>query len=292
MTLIRAVRWASTCSKFSPLHDSYSTLRHIHFPGITDFSVGERIQQHMVNANLDFKKMDGKIRKQQKALESQGFAVNEYEEKVLQQVLELKPLPTVLTFEFDHVYTGGKQMKQDPELPGKIKQFEKAGCQYHQLERGGQVTWHGPGQVTAYIVMDLKAISGLTVKCYVDSVLLKAVQNVLERHGVPSFTNENPGVWAAPNDLKIASVGCNIQRAITSYGVGLNIDPDLSFLNKFTMCGLPSATATSLKHQNPTSLLSVADAGRELASEIARLLGMSRVDHMDGTELTNNITSP
>lgn len=260
--------------KFTPISESYKLLRHIHFPGITPFLHGEQIQKQMVSANLDFKKMEAKIRKQQKDLNSQGFAVSEYEQKLLLQVLAMKPLPTLLTFEFENVYTGGKQMKQDPTLADKIAGFGKLGCQYHQLERGGQVTWHGHGQLTAYLIMDLKHITNLTVKCYVDAVLLRAVQNVLAKYNIKTYTNENPGVWVSRDNSKIASVGCNIQRAVSLYGVGINLSPDLRFLNTYTMCGLPEAKASSVSELTGVKP-PVADAAALFANEVAKLLNMS-----------------
>lgn len=279
-------RLLSTCaSKFLPLVDNYNTLRHIHFPGITPFMKGQEIQNAMVNANLDFKKMEAKIRKQQKEFLSQGMELQEYEKTFIERVLSMKPYPTLLTFEFDNVYTGGKQMKQDPELGKKIAAYEELGCKYHQLERGGQVTWHGKGQLTAYVVLDLKQFSNLTVRCFVDAVLLKAVQNTLSKnYGLASHVNSNPGVWMEPHDKKIASVGCNIQRAITSYGIGLNVDPDLKFLNSQIMCGLPGTSATSIKEMG-AEVQSVKTVGEQFSKELARLLNIRTVEHMDGRDL-------
>lgn len=286
MSNIIARRWQSSCTKFSPLHENYKTLRHIHFRGITPFSKGQAIQNAMVNANLDFKKMEAKIRKQQKEMDAQGAVLQEYEQNFINKVLLMKPLPTLLTFEFDNVYTGGKQMKQDPELAAKIKALEDIGCKYFQLERGGQVTWHGKGQLTAYAILDLKQFANLTVRCFVDGVLLKAVQNMLTKnYQIESHLNENPGVWIEPHDRKISSVGCNIQRAITSYGIGLNVNPDLKFLNTFTMCGLPGTSATSVAQLRPQANTDIKLAAEQYAKEIARVLNITTVEHMDGEAL-------
>lgn len=279
-------RWQSSCTKFAPLNDNYKTLRHIHFPGITPFAKGQAIQQSMVNANLDFKKMESKIRKQQKEMSAQGLVLQEYEQEFIQRVLSMKPFPTLLTFEFENVYTGGKQMKQDPQLAEKIKTYEDLGCSYHQLERGGQVTWHGKGQMTAYTILDLKQFSNLTVRCFVDGVLLKAVQNTLKKNYLlESHLNENPGVWIEPHDKKISSVGCNIQRAITSYGIGLNVDPDLKYLNTYTMCGLPGTTATSIAQMRPNTNTDIRTVADQYAKEVARLLNITTVEHMNGADL-------
>lgn len=279
-------RWQSSCTKFEPLVENYKTLRHIHFPGITPFAQGQVIQNAMVSANLDFKKMESKIRKQKREMDAQGLVLQEYEQDFIKRVLSMKPFPTLLTFEFENVYTGGKQMKQDPDLANKIKQYEDLGCTYHQLERGGQVTWHGKGQLTAYSILDLKQFSDLNVRCFVDAVLLKAVQNTLKKnYQLESFLNENPGVWMEPHDKKIASVGCNIQRAITSYGIGLNVNPDLKFLNTSVMCGLPGARATSIAQLKPQAELDIKIVAEQYAKEFAKLLGITTVEHMDGLEL-------
>lgn len=273
----------SKCLKFYPLIENYKTLRHIHFPGITKFEDGQRIQQTIVNANLDFKKISAKIIKQQRLIASQGYRLSDYEDGLLGKILEMKPFPTLLTFEFENVYTGGKKMKQDPLLPEKIRGYEALGCSYHQLERGGQVTWHGKGQLTAYSILDLKQFKDLTVKCYVDSVLLSAVENLLRKNfQIHSYKTENPGVWT--DEGKIASVGCNIQRAITSYGVGINVDPDLKFLNTYEMCGLPNTRATSIAQLRPVTK-TVKDMGDEYAKELARALSIDRVEHVDGSDL-------
>lgn len=272
----------NSCTRFEPLNDNYKTLRHIHFEGITPFETGQKIQKAIVSANLDFKKLESKIKKLQRDLESQGFAIAADEQDILNKILNIRPHPTVLTFQFDKVFTGGKQMKQDPDLPNKIKSYSEMGCTYHQLERGGQVTWHGPGQLTAYVILDLKQFTDLTIRCYVDSVLLKAVRNLVKKHHrIDTHLSENPGVWVDSTGNKIASVGCNIQRAITSYGIGLNVNPDLSYMNSNEMCGLPGVKATSIEQLSAKSV-SVQETGEQFAREVAKLLNMRSVEKMSG----------
>lgn len=281
-------RYNSTkcATKFTPLCENYKTLRHIHFPGITPFSQGQKIQNAMVNANLDFKKLESKIRKQQNEIASKGYKLNEYEDNLLKKILDMKPFPTLLTFEFENVYTGGKKMKKDLEIGSKIEEYEAMGCKFHQLERGGQVTWHGQGQLVAYVILDLKQFLNLSVKCFVDSVLLKAIKETLKKnYNLDSFTNANPGVFMSEKDDKIASVGCNIQRAITSYGIALNVSPDLKFLNSSPMCGLPDVSATSIKELKHDTNITIKDAGFQYAKELAKLLNITTVEHMSGEDL-------
>lgn len=284
--LLRRLYSSSCSAKFLPLNENYKTLRHIHFPGITTFEKGQAIQNAIVNANLDFKVMESKIKRQRKIAAQQNYVLNDYEESLLKKVLEMKPFPTLLTFEFENVYTGGKKMKQDPDLARMISNYESLGCKYYQLERGGQITWHGEGQLVAYAIMDLKQFSNLSVKCYVDSVLLRAIQLTLKKnYSLNSFVNENPGVWMTESNDKIASVGCNIQRAITSYGIALNVKPDLKFLNTYTMCGLPEARATSISELRPDLDLTVKDVADKYAKEFAKLLNITTVEHMSGEEM-------
>lgn len=219
----------------------------------------------------------------------EGYRINDQEEKIIQQILSMKPLPTLLTFEFNNVYTGGKKMKQDPEMPKRMAEFASLGCDYHQLERGGQVTWHGNGQMTAYVILDIKGFDNLSVRCFVDLVLLKAAQNVLKKHyNIDSFNDStNPGLWTKQNpcDGKIVSIGTHIQRAITSYGIGFNVNNDLKYLNLFEMCGLSNVQATSVKNEIPLATISVEEVAKEYSQQLALALGINQVDHIDGKEV-------
>lgn len=273
-------RFYSCATRFHPISESYKSLHHIHFKGITPFEVGEKVQNLLLNANLDFKKLEGTIRRKRKEAEVLGSVINEYEEKILAQIMRDKPSPTLLTFEFDDVYTGGKQMKKQ-----SVERYE-ALCKYHQLERGGKVTWHGRGQLVAYPIVDLKHFTNLSVKCYIDSVLLKSVLNLLEnKFQLKSYLNDNPGVWMAPNDLKIASVGCNIQRAVTSYGVAVNIQPDLKYMNTFEMCGLSKSATSVVKQKGEgTPEYDMEEIAGAYAKELANLLNIENIRSITGGE--------
>lgn len=282
-------RTNSSCSKFQPLIEGYKTLRHVHFDGITPFEEGQRIQQSILDANLSFKDIESKIKKNQADLAKQGFAVSEYEQELLDKIMAMKPAPTLLTFQFNNVYTGGKKIKKDPQIGNLVKSMESLGCKYHQLERGGDITWHGEGHLVAYLILDLKKFQNLTVRCYVDSVLLKSLQSLLlKNYGLKSYINENPGVWMEPNNFKIASVGTNIQRGITTYGIGLNVNPDLKYLNLFTMCGLPNSKPTSIS-QYIDKEVDLKDVAYQYSKEIALRLNMETVEHLHGDEIEQQI---
>lgn len=272
-------------SRFYPLNENYKILRHVHYPDQLSFQKGQDIQERFVQTNLEFKKIASKIRKQQTEIRTQGYELSDYEKELLSKILDMRPYPTLLTFEFENVYTGGKRVRKNKNIDQMLKEYEKMGCPFYQLERGGEVTWHGKGQLVAYLILDIKEFKNLTVRCYVDSVLLKAAQNTLSNFKVEAVMNENPGLWVEPGQNKIVSVGCHVQRAITSYGVALNVDPDLTYLNKFIMCGLPDARATSISAINPSMNVSINDVASVYAKEIAKCLNISTIERVNGKEL-------
>lgn len=285
---MRFIRFSSSCTKFQPLIENYKTLRHVHFDGITPFKEGQELQDQILKANLSFKEIESKIKKNQVDLAKQGFEVSEYEQELLDKILDMKPFPTLLTFEFNNVYTGGKKLKKDPTLPQQIENYRKLGCDYYQLERGGDVTWHGNGQLVAYLILDLKKFSNLSVRCFVDSVLLRSIQDLLKKnYQLESQLDSNPGVWVKNNDTldKIASIGTNIQRGITTYGIGLNVKPELKYLNSFVMCGLPNVKATSIQELRPKEDLTIKEVSMLYSKEIAKNLGIERVEHLNGQDV-------
>lgn len=274
-------------SRFSPISDSSSRLQHVHFPGITPFEHGQQIQGLLFDAASDFKRITLKANRQRKLAmaQNQNLILNPYEEQVLAQIDRMRPPPSVLTFEFENIYTGGRQMKSDSDLARKIAGYELMGVKYCQLSRGGQVTWHGPGQLTAYVVLDLGQFHKLLVRCFVDAVLIELAHELLRKFHpsigiVERGQNHPPGVWVAGKDgqiLKIGLVGCSISHGITTYGIALNVRPDLQYLNTFEMCGNKDSRATSI-HDISGSTVLVEETGVQYAQEVAHCLGIDQVD--------------
>ncbi|EMG46887.1 LIPB Octanoyltransferase [Candida maltosa Xu316] len=171
------------------------------------------------------------------------------DQALISQVHSLQPTPTLLTFQFENVYAGGLRSKNELNARDRDNLEKMDNCRYYQLERGGQVTWHGQGQLVSYLIMDLKAYENLSTKCYVSNVLLKSAQNVLKKgYGIDSIQTENPGVWIN-DDAKIGSVGIRVRHGITDFGISLNVNPDLKYMNTFEMCGLKEKKATSIYEQ-------------------------------------------
>ena len=117
------------------------------------------------------------------------------------------------------------------------------GIEIVQSERGGDITYHGPGQLVAYGIVDLKAW-GLGVLDYVTG-LEETVKGVLADWGVRGKRDDSGrGVWVG--ERKIASVGLNVRRWVTMHGIALNIDPDMSHWELINPCGMPDAEMTSI----------------------------------------------
>ncbi len=117
------------------------------------------------------------------------------------------------------------------------------GIEIVQTERGGDITYHGPGQLVAYGIIDLKTWE-IGVLDYVSGLEETAI-GVLADWGVRGSRSEvGRGVWV--EDRKIASIGLNVRRWITMHGIALNVDPDMSHWEMINACGMRDAEMTSM----------------------------------------------
>lgn len=113
-----------------------------------------------------------------------------------------------------------------------------------KTDRGGQITWHGPGQLIAYVLLDLRRLNR-GIRSTV-SRLEAAVIDLLSGFGITGRARADaPGVYV--DDCKIASIGLRITRGCTYHGLSLNIDPDLSYFLAINPCGHADLNVTSLQ---------------------------------------------
>lgn len=141
--------------------------------------------------------------------------------------------------------------------------FNPRGLPTIRTGRGGQWTWHGPGQRVGYVLLDLRA-RGLDVRCYVRALegwLIAA----LDRLGVRAERREGRvGLWVADRragrEAKIAAIGVRVTRWVTWHGFALNVDPDLSFYDGIVPCGLRHYGVTSLARLGITASLAEVDS--------------------------------
>jgi lipoate-protein ligase B len=116
------------------------------------------------------------------------------------------------------------------------------------VDRGGYATYHGPGQLVGYLVLDLRERGPADVVRWLESGLVRALGELgfaAQRRDTPPGASSLVGVWT-PDERKVASIGMRIRHGITSHGFALNVDPDLGAFDQFTVCGLPGVRMTSL----------------------------------------------
>jgi lipoate-protein ligase B len=149
---------------------------------------------------------------------------------------------TVLLTEHRPVFTLGRS-HPEPNLRVEESTVRQWGIEIVQSERGGDITYHGPGQLVAYGIIDLKPWA-LGVLDYVKGLEDTAI-GVLADWGLRGVRNDaGRGVWI--EDRKIASLGLNVRRWVTMHGIALNIDPDMSHWEPINPCGMRDTEMTSM----------------------------------------------
>ncbi|MGQ9661362.1 MAG: lipoyl(octanoyl) transferase LipB [Kiritimatiellia bacterium] len=157
----------------------------------------------------------------------------------------------LLLVEHEHVYTLGRNARPEHILLSR-EQLTKKGIDVVETGRGGDVTYHGPGQLVGYPLIDLNSF-GKGVLWYVESLEQVLVRTVAD-FGIEATTDPNyRGVWVGEN--KLAAIGVRITGGTTMHGFALNVDPDLSFFDAIVPCGIRDRGVTSLARLGITATL-------------------------------------
>jgi lipoyl(octanoyl) transferase len=149
----------------------------------------------------------------------------------------------LLLLEHPPVYTLGRNARAGDVLAGS-EWLAGRGIDVHETDRGGQATYHGPGQLVGYPILDLNP-DRRDVRRYVVDLCTVLVRTLAEL-GIPAAARPAPqiGVWAG--DAKIASLGVHLSRWVTTHGFALNVAPDLSHFTGLVPCGMPGVELTSV----------------------------------------------
>ncbi len=150
---------------------------------------------------------------------------------------------TLLLLEHPPTYTLGRR-GGDSDLLLPAEDLELQGAAVIDVDRGGQATFHGPGQLVAYPILDLKewGRGPLHYVRTLESVLI----GVLQEFGVRAMRIDKlTGVWVG--DKKIAAIGLKISRGVTTHGFALNVSPDLAWFQHIVPCGVPDKDVTSME---------------------------------------------
>lgn len=207
-------------------------MRHLRLQGIVPYAKAEVLQQDLVRKFLAHKASPATVP---------------------------APVPTIITAQFSPVYTCGRREVGTVSAEQQTYLKEHGNAEFYEALRGGQTTFHGPGQLVAYPIIDLKThnLSPRNYVCLLEKTLIKTCA----RYGINAMTTENPGVWTTPDD-KISALGVHLRRNITSHGIGLNINTDLKWFSRIVACGLEGKRTTSFENEgvHGQSVDRVADA--------------------------------
>ncbi|KAK2079936.1 hypothetical protein QBZ16_002331 [Prototheca wickerhamii] len=152
----------------------------------------------------------------------------------------------LLLLQHDKVYTRGKRGSEG-DFHASPQQLRDWGIAVHDSPRGGETTYHGPGQLIAYPIVNLRAAS-LGARAYVERLEDTLIDTLgyygIEAKGrIPGAT----GVWVG--DRKIAAIGVRISNGVASHGIALNVSTDLSWFKHIIPCGAPDKGVTSVRDQ-------------------------------------------
>ncbi|EDW04310.1 putative lipoyltransferase 2, mitochondrial [Drosophila grimshawi] len=150
----------------------------------------------------------------------------------------------LLLLEHDPVYTIGIRTKgytaQDED------RLRKLGADFHRTDRGGLITFHGPGQLVAYPIINLRQFKP-SIRWYV-TTLERTVIETCRQMGIPNAsTTQDTGIWVG--DRKICAIGVHGSRYVTTHGIGLNCSTDLKWFEHIVPCGIEGKGVTSLSEQ-------------------------------------------
>jgi len=159
--------------------------------------------------------------------------------------------------------------------PDRLRQI---GAELIRIDRGGDVTYHGPGQIVAYPILELR--DPLDLRRYV-RILEAAIIDTAAAFGVTSARLDGqPGIWV-DGERKLAAIGVRVRRGVTTHGLALNVNTDLRWFDEMIPCGIPDKGVTSLARElgAQTPMEAVED---ELASRLAEHFGLRTADGADG----------
>ena len=156
----------------------------------------------------------------------------------------------LLLVEHDHVYTLGKSGKQQNMLISE-EYLRQIGAEFFHIDRGGDITYHGPGQIVGYPILDLEQV-GISLRDYIDSIE-ESIIGVCGQWGREAGRIAGAsGVWIEPDSpraRKICAIGVRASRYVTMHGFAMNVKTDLKYFNHINPCGFVDRGVTSLEKE-------------------------------------------
>ncbi|MCA9280099.1 MAG: lipoyl(octanoyl) transferase LipB [Phycisphaeraceae bacterium] len=183
---------------------------------------------------------------------------------------------TILLVEHDPVITVSKRPSAQNNLVASSQLLQQMGVDVQSTDRGGDITYHGPGQIVAYPIIDLNAI-GVNLHEYMRR-LEEAVIRTCAHWGISGERDPTAtGVWVrqlhgSDQRAKIAAMGVRVRRWITMHGLSLNVETNLQHFDLIVPCGLIGRPVTSMQQLLDTRMPSMEDVKAELSHHLVSLL--------------------
>jgi lipoyl(octanoyl) transferase 2 len=237
-------------------------LGHLRLPGLTSYHHAAQIQEALIQRHFLKKDLSRKTNSSGASTSSSTGL----------------PDPTIITAEFKPVYTFGRRQLNTVSEEQRHFLEDNRKASVIEAQRGGQVTYHGPGQLVAYPIIDLRRHK-ITPRNYV-RLLEDTVIAVCLSFGVPTVeTTDDPGVWIKGGQQKICAVGVQVRRGITGHGIGLNVtdrEQSLSWgFGRIVACGLEGKDVTWLSAERARGAdnIDVDPVASEFVKTLAARLG-------------------
>ena len=157
-----------------------------------------------------------------------------------------EPRGTILLVEHPAVYTLGKSGNEQNMLVTE-EYLKGLGAEFYHIDRGGDITFHGPGQLVCYPIIDLDAI-GIGVRRYIEA-LEQSVIDLAKEYGIEAHRSEGAsGVWVSQGShlVKLCAVGVRASHGVTMHGLALNVSTDLKWFHLNNPCGFTDRGVCSL----------------------------------------------
>jgi lipoyl(octanoyl) transferase len=158
---------------------------------------------------------------------------------------------TLIFVEHPHVYTLGKSGSENNLLLDYL-QLQARDAKFFRIDRGGDITYHGPGQIVGYPIFDLEVMK-ISLKEYIFRLEETIIRTIGEFNLTGSRLQGGTGVWLDPdvneNARKICAIGVKASRYVTMHGFAFNVNTDLTYFNYINPCGITDKGVTSLEKE-------------------------------------------
>ena len=187
---------------------------------------------------------------------------------------------TLLLLEHPHTYTFGKSADKSNLLFTQTELKQKS-ISLYDIDRGGDITYHGPGQIVGYAILDLKNWEQDTHKYL--RALEEVIIQTLAEFGVVSERNENhTGVWV--DDNKICAIGIKVSRWISMHGFALNVNTNMEMFSGIVPCGIEDKGVTSLNNEVRKNI-NISIVKNEIVKKFSKIFNYNKVEILEPNNL-------